>query len=117
MPVSVPFTGGCACGAIRYECSAAPLLSWKCHCRTCQQATGSAFNVNVIVPARRLIQDYGEAAGLALPAHPHMLRHACGFALADQGADTRLIQDYLGYRNIPHTNGFCGWKSQVLENQ
>jgi type 1 fimbriae regulatory protein FimB len=34
---------------------------------------------------------------------PHMLRHACGFALADQGADTRLIQDYLGHRNIQHT--------------
>ena len=32
-----------------------------------------------------------------------MLRHACGYALADQGADTRLIQDYLGHRNIQHT--------------
>lgn len=50
-----------------------------------------------------LIRDYGEAAGLAVAAHPHMLRHACGFALADQGADTRLIQDYLGHRNIQHT--------------
>jgi len=49
------------------------------------------------------IRRYGEAAGLPLPAHPHMLRHACGFALADQGADTRLIQDYLGHRNIQHT--------------
>jgi len=42
-------------------------------------------------------------AGLPLHAHPHMLRHACGYALADQGADTRLIQDYLGHRNIQHT--------------
>jgi type 1 fimbriae regulatory protein FimB len=49
------------------------------------------------------IRTYGERAGLALPAHPHMLRHACGYALADQGADTRLIQDYLGHRNIQHT--------------
>ena len=49
------------------------------------------------------IRDYGEKAKLAVPAHPHMLRHACGFALADQGADTRLIQDYLGHRNIQHT--------------
>lgn len=49
------------------------------------------------------IRNYGEVAGLPLPAHPHMLRHACGFALADQGADTRLIQDYLGHRNIQHT--------------
>lgn len=28
--------------------------------------------------------------------HPHMLRHGCGYALANQGLDTRLIQDYLG---------------------
>ena len=50
-----------------------------------------------------LLRRYGALAGLALPPHPHMLRHACGFALADQGADTRLIQDYLGHRNIQHT--------------
>jgi type 1 fimbriae regulatory protein FimB len=50
-----------------------------------------------------MIGRYGELAGLAVDAHPHMLRHACGFALADQGADTRLIQDYLGHRNIQHT--------------
>jgi type 1 fimbriae regulatory protein FimB len=49
------------------------------------------------------IRTYGQLAGLPLDAHPHMLRHACGFALADQGADTRLIQDYLGHRNIQHT--------------
>ena len=49
------------------------------------------------------IRAYGEKAGLSVAAHPHMLRHACGFALADQGADTRLIQDYLGHRNIQHT--------------
>ena len=49
------------------------------------------------------IRGYGEAAGLTVPAHPHMLRHGCGFALADQGADTRLIQDFLGHRNIQNT--------------
>jgi type 1 fimbriae regulatory protein FimB len=50
-----------------------------------------------------VLQKYGEAASLPLLVHPHMLRHACGFALDDQGADTRLIQDYLGHRNIEHT--------------
>lgn len=50
-----------------------------------------------------MIRAYGRLAGLSIEAHPHMLRHACGFALADQGADTRLIQDYLGHRNIQHT--------------
>jgi type 1 fimbriae regulatory protein FimB len=50
-----------------------------------------------------LLRKYSAAASLPLLAHPHMLRHACGFALAGQGADTRLIQDYLGHRNIQHT--------------
>ena len=53
--------------------------------------------------AWKMICHYGELAELLVDVHPHMLRHACGFALADQGADTRLIQDYLGHRNIQHT--------------
>lgn len=50
-----------------------------------------------------LLKTASAAASLPFAAHPHMLRHACGFALADQGADTRLIQDYLGHRKIEHT--------------
>ena len=50
-----------------------------------------------------LLETCSAAASLPFTAHPHMLRHACGFALADQGADTRLIQDYLGHRKIEHT--------------
>jgi type 1 fimbriae regulatory protein FimB len=50
-----------------------------------------------------LLDTCSKAAALPFSAHPHMLRHACGFALADQGADTRLIQHYLGHRNIQHT--------------
>jgi type 1 fimbriae regulatory protein FimB len=49
------------------------------------------------------LRKYSEAAALPFLANPQMLRHACGFALADQGADTRLIQDYLGHRNIQYT--------------
>lgn len=45
----------------------------------------------------------GKRGALSLNPHPHMLRHACGYALADNGVDTRLIQDYLGHRNIRHT--------------
>lgn len=50
-----------------------------------------------------MLRELGEIADLPVSVHPHMLRHACGFALADQGADTRLIQDYLGHREIRHT--------------
>jgi len=45
----------------------------------------------------------GERAGMAFPIHPHMLRHACGYALANAGHDTRALQAWLGHRNIQHT--------------
>jgi integrase len=45
----------------------------------------------------------GERAGMALPIHPHMLRHGCGFKLANDGHDTRALQHYLGHKNIQHT--------------
>ncbi|WP_410529535.1 tyrosine-type recombinase/integrase (plasmid) [Serratia sp. AXJ-M] len=50
-----------------------------------------------------LLRKYGEKAGIGVHPHPHMLRHSCGYLLADLGTDTRLIQDYLGHRNIRHT--------------
>ncbi len=45
-----PFSGGCACGAIRYTCSAEPILVANCHCRDCQRSSGSAFATNAVVP-------------------------------------------------------------------
>ena len=63
----------------------------------------------------KTIRNYGLAAGLTLPAHPHMLRHACGYALADQGADTRLIQDYLGHRDIRTTSSHYVDKKKRIE--
>jgi type 1 fimbriae regulatory protein FimB/type 1 fimbriae regulatory protein FimE len=51
----------------------------------------------------RLLERAGEAAGFKFKAHPHMLRHACGFALANKGHDTRALQAYLGHKNIQHT--------------
>jgi type 1 fimbriae regulatory protein FimB/type 1 fimbriae regulatory protein FimE len=52
---------------------------------------------------RKLVARAGDAAGLPFPIHPHMLRHAAGFKLANEGQDTRAIQHYLGHRNIQHT--------------
>jgi integrase len=42
-------------------------------------------------------QRLGEAANMPFPIHPHMLRHACGFKLANDGHDTRALQHYLGH--------------------
>lgn len=65
----------------------------------------------------KMIRRAGAEVGMPY-VHPHMLRHACGFALANAGQDTRAIQGYLGHRNIQHTvrytqlaeNGFDGFE-------
>jgi integrase len=46
---------------------------------------------------------YRGRAGFTFQAHPHMLRHACGYKLANDGVDTRALQHYLGHKNIQHT--------------
>jgi len=51
----------------------------------------------------RMVERAGVEARLGFKAHTHMLRHACGYALAAKGHDTRALQAYLGHRNIQHT--------------
>ena len=50
-----------------------------------------------------LVQRLGERAGMPFAIHPHMLRHGCGYELANKGHDTRALQAWLGHRNIQHT--------------
>ena len=52
---------------------------------------------------RKIVARAGESAKLGFPVHPHMLRHSTGFKLANDGQDTRAIQQYLGHKNIQHT--------------
>jgi integrase len=51
----------------------------------------------------RMVERAGAEWRLAFKVHPHMLRHACGYALANRGHDTRALQAYLGHKNIQHT--------------
>ncbi|MCG2633006.1 tyrosine-type recombinase/integrase [Bradyrhizobium sp. WYCCWR 13023] len=51
----------------------------------------------------RMIERAGTATQFKFKAHPHMLRHACGYSLANKGHDTRAVQAYLGHKNIQHT--------------
>jgi type 1 fimbriae regulatory protein FimB len=50
-----------------------------------------------------LVAQCGKRARLRFHVHPHMLRHSTGYYLANRNYDTRLVQDYLGHRNIAHT--------------
>jgi integrase len=52
---------------------------------------------------RKTLARIGAASPLGFPVHPHMLRHGCGYYLANKGTDTRALQQYLGHRNIQHT--------------
>jgi site-specific recombinase XerD len=61
---------------------------------------GSPFSVSGL---QKLVQRAGVEAGLPFGVHPHMLRHATGYALANKGIDTRTLQSYLGHRSIQST--------------
>jgi site-specific recombinase XerD len=51
----------------------------------------------------KMVRRTGKLAKLPFPIHPHMLRHGCGYALANAGHDTRALQSWLGHKNIQHT--------------
>jgi len=65
---------------------------------------------------RKMVSRAGRETGLSFPIHPHMLRHACGFKLANDGHDTRAIQDYLGHKNIQHTVTYTKLTSNRFNN-
>jgi site-specific recombinase XerD len=61
---------------------------------------GGALSPDMIA---RIVERAAEVAGLGFHVHPHMLRHAAGYMLANEGTDTRLIQDFLGHASIANT--------------
>jgi hypothetical protein len=77
--MKIPFSGGCACGAIRYECSAEPLVMFNCHCRDCQRAGGGPYSAVVYVPAKAFKITKGEPRYYQTPSEAmgHNLRGFC----------------------------------------
>ena len=65
---------------------------------------------------RKIIGRAGEEAKLPFSVHPHMLRHACGYKLAQAGQDTRAIQHYLGHKNIQHTVRYTQLSSERFKD-
>jgi integrase len=64
----------------------------------------------------RMVERAGVEAKLGFKVHPHMLRHACGYALANRGHDTRALQAYLGHKNIQHTVRYTELSSTRFKN-
>lgn len=94
LSVEQPIAGDELRAIRRYLASRKDALPWLFLSERGQPLTRQAVNYVIAAAASR--------AGLP-PVHPHMLRHSCGFALADKGHDLRLIQDYLGHRDPKHT--------------
>ena len=63
-----------------------------------------------------MVAGAGKAACIEFPAHPHQLRRGCGFYLANNGHDTRAIQQYLGHKNIQHTVRYTELSSQRFKD-
>ena len=63
-----PLEGGCACGSIRYRMETAPLIVHCCHCRWCQRETGTAFALNALIEAERLIHLKAEPEVIDTPS-------------------------------------------------
>jgi site-specific recombinase XerD len=84
------------------RCASSAGISEKAHGRLFVLVVG-ACGTAVSTRAFRLVERAVAAADLGIRAHAHMLRHACGYKLADDGRDTRAIQAYLGHRNIQNT--------------
>src|SRR3984885_8022739 len=78
----------------RYLGSRSDALPWLFISERSQPLTRQSVNYLIAAAAAR--------AGLP-PVRPHMLRHSCGYYLANKGYDLRLIQDYLGHRDPKHT--------------
>jgi len=65
---------------------------------------------------RKMIAQAGEIAELGFPAHPHQLRHGCGYKLANDKQDTRAIQLFLGHKNIQHTVKYTELAAERLKD-
>ena len=65
---------------------------------------------------RRIVARAGEIAGLGFPVHPHSLRHAAGYALANRGVDTRSLQAFMGHKQIQHTVKYSNIAPERFKN-
>jgi integrase len=65
---------------------------------------------------RKLIGRVAAEAGLDIKVHCHMMRHACGYFLVNRGYNTREIQDFLGHRDIKHTEKYTKLNARRFMN-
>jgi hypothetical protein len=83
---TIEFEGGCSCSATRYRLTSAPMFVNCCHCKDCQRQTGSAFVINAIIEADRVVVSGEEPVAIHVPTdsgRPHLINRcrSCQIAL------------------------------------
>ena len=104
----MPVTGGCLCGAVRYEASQPPQRAEYCHCRMCQKHTGSAFGVYAAIRAESFRITLGE---------PKFYKSSdiaergfcadCGSSLMNRYFDPDNSDVWVGVGTLDHPEGLC----------
>lgn len=87
--------GGCACGAIRYECEGEPVLAAHCHCRDCQRSSGAAMATVFAVPkvAFRLVQGATATYQYTGDSGQPVIRHFCPSCGSPLFTDVTVVPD------------------------
>ena len=98
--MQLPFTGGCACGRIRYECSAPPRRMVNCHCRDCQLASGSAYSPTLVMARDAVRLTRGQPASFDKQAESGNIarREFCAHCGTPLFASSSASPQYLGVR-------------------
>ena len=97
---SLPMTGGCSCGAVRYEITSFPLLAYTCNCTNCQTASGSAFALNMPVAAKGFRVTKGEPKGWhhRSPSGAEVMSWFCGDCGARIHGSRKMRPDSVNIR-------------------
>lgn len=100
MALNLPLEGGCICGSVRYSVAGVPLAVFVCHCRNCQQRTGSAFSLSMITWRRDFKTIQGASLWQDLPGGSGALhrQHVCGECLTRTHTDMQAYPDIVNVR-------------------
>jgi hypothetical protein len=107
MAMTTTLDGGCACGAVRYRLTSAPMFVHCCHCRDCQRQTGSAFVLNALIEADRVPLLSGRPEAIGVPTdsgQPHDIYRcpACRTAVwSDYGRRRVMLFVRIGTLDTP----------------
>jgi hypothetical protein len=120
--IPIPFAGGCVCGAVRYECSAEPILMFKCHCRDCQRVTGGAFLSGLLVPVSAFHLTKGQlryhfTPSLAGGNHKRGFCADCGSRITGGEFDQRRVETIgITAGSLDDASWFCARMDIFIED-